>query len=224
MTPEMKGPRNIILLGAKGTSWFPLFQQFRGNTVAAAEFLIRIFEGTEYETVPRMEPTIRYGHPFRLLRAAVIFAKARFGDEFGGFEGLAESLCTVLYSRSDRKMLEAGDPCPKRRDTANALISGYQRGRIERAELADILAYLDNQLPPDARCHWQEAAKIAARYGEQFRHPAFSEVFCASEGKKAVAPEEFGNALIVLCLDSRPQDAPLQAIAAMLDLACETAE
>ncbi len=153
-------------------SIFPIEEKLASDSTAIAALLGETFGVLSFADAMFKNPDAYKAHTLHFLRAVVIYAKASHGGGLGGLKGLAESIDVVLYTRSDRRTLEAGDPSPHRSTVTLHLCDGYHNHDISREELDDVIAYLDNALPTEARSSWQMTAMIGHYLQTQLSRPA----------------------------------------------------
>jgi len=217
-------PGKLAILGDGGNCWLPLLEQFNGDAGTLADFLLETFASPDLNPARNAESASSFqsGHTLRLLRSSTLLAKARFGNGFGGFQGLAECLSEILRTRSDHARLQPGDPSPKRGATAILLLAGYQSGRISKGELDEILAYLDNHLPACARTNWRTMADIADEIRARLLIPSLRQIFEECPGNRRLAPEETAaeDVCLILCLSPDLPPDSIAAITLVVEKAC----
>jgi hypothetical protein len=150
----------ILILGDGGNCWLPIFEQFQGDASAIANFL---FETLEDQLAGQGgggdNDSFWYENARRLLRAAALLAKAKYGMELGGLQGFTESLNLILSANQVSPLSDDDEAKGKVPQKLMAILqTGYRHGRIDRAELKDLEDYVQHDVASGNPRTWSTIA------------------------------------------------------------------
>ena len=197
---------DLYILGEGGNCWFSLFEQFDGDPTAIADFLFEMLEdrngsGGSSENESFWEENAR-----RLLRAGAICAKAQYGSEMGGLQGIADGINLVMGAR--KTSVEDVDDCDVENGGAKDIEAlaedGFLAGRISHDELKHLAAYIKNDVVTGSSKTWGVIANMTRNYIAQFSQPDLQEIFQEQEGKRKLLPEDIIDEGVLLIVSLSP--------------------
>lgn len=188
----------VLVLGDGGNCWLPIFEQFKGDATAIANFLFETLEDQMPGYGGGDNDSFWYENARRLLRGAALMAKASYGTELGGLQGFADSLNLILSvnqsSSDDDEAREIPD------EIKQAITEGHRHGRIDRPERKDLEAYLRQDVACGNRRTWATIANMGRNYVAQFSQRHLRALFDASPALEKLSPEaviDEGRLLII---------------------------
>lgn len=201
---------DLYILGEGGNCWFSLFEQFDGDPTSVANFLFETLEdrsgGGGGSNDSFWEENAR-----RLLRAAVTCAKAEFGIELGGLQGIADGVNLVMKSRVKGDDDDDDDDEPaedwetkKVKEIEAIATEGFLAGRISLHESNELAGYLKNDVVDGNSRTWLTIANMARNYIAQFSQPALQELFREGEGRRRLVPEDVIDDGLLLIVSLSP--------------------
>ena len=195
--------QDVYILGEGGNCWFPVFDQFNGDSSRITNFLYEILEdrtSTGNNAKGGSNESFWEENARRFLRASVVLAKATYGNSFGGLSGISKSINRIIGiqqgSHDDDEMSD--NECL--RDCISESDSGYRKGWITTQEKKDFDDYLNQDVKQGAKRTWATISNMTRNYLAQFSQPALRQLFEPDSTKTRITPEDIidrGKLLIV---------------------------
>lgn len=199
---------DVLILGEGGNCWYALFEQFGGDPTAVANFLYETLEDRGPGALSRSggsNDSFWEENARRMLRSAIILAKARHGDSLDGLQGIADgidSIMTVQLSADDDDLGLA------KSDFNNQVLAdakeAYEERRITDDEMGALRRYIERDVIGGNSKTWATIANMARNYIAQFSQPALQRLFVSSPGKTRVRPEDVIDQGIILIVSLSP--------------------
>jgi type IV secretory pathway TraG/TraD family ATPase VirD4 len=188
----------VLVLGDGGNCWLPIFEQFKGDATAVANFLFETLEDQLASRGGGDNDSFWYENARRLLRGAALMAKAKYGIELGGLQGLTDSLNLILSVNKSSSDDDESQETPA--EIKEAIAEGHRHGRIDRLERKDLEAYLRNDVATGNKRTWATIANMGRNYVAQFSQRHLSALFEEGPGLEKLSPEALideGRLLII---------------------------
>lgn len=202
---------DLCILGEGGNCWFPIFDQFGGDTTKISNFLFEILEDrtSKGSTLGRGGSTDSFWeeNARRLLRAAVSFSKAAHGESLGGLSGISTAVNGILCCNTGMFVgdyEESGVRISHVRKFEATAIEGHRKGWIGTVELGELQDYVNNDVKPGNERTWSTIANMARNYVAQFSQPALRRIFEPDPTKRRISPEDIIDGGILLIVSLSP--------------------
>lgn len=199
---------DVLILGEGGNCWYALFEQFGGEPTSIANFLYETLEDRGPGALSRSggsNDSFWEENARRMLRSAIILAKARHGDSLDGLQGIADSIDSIIGTQPrtgsyDDESTEAESGYPVLTEVRQAC----DKNRITEGELTTLTRYIERDVICGNTKTWSTIANMARNYISQFSQPALQRLFKSSPGKTRVRAEDVIDKGIILIVSLSP--------------------
>lgn len=189
---------DVLVLGDGGNCWLPIFEQFKGDATAIANFLVETLEDQVAARSGGDNDSFWYENSRRLLRGAALLAKAKHGMELGGLQGFSDCLNHLLSVNQSSTDDDEVREIPS--DIKEAIAEGHRYGRIDRLERKDLEAYIRHDVASGNRRTWATIANMGRNYIAQFSQKHLRALFDPHPDLEKLSPEaviDEGRLLII---------------------------
>ncbi len=200
---------DVYILGEGGNCWFAVFEQFDGDPTRIANFLFEILEDrTSKGSLSRggSNESFWEENTRRLLRAAIILAKANHGESMGGLAGIRDSIAIILSIKNTQIDDEDDDiPTLGEPSVYPKLVShGYQNGWISTSEKSWLEKYVKEDVIAGNPRTWATIANMTRNYIDQFSQPCLQEIFKCDPTRAKITPEDIIDRGLLLIVNLSP--------------------
>jgi len=197
--------KDVFILGEEGNCWFPPFDQFNGDPTAIANFLFETLEdrtGGGHSTISANE-SFWEENARRLLRTAIVCAKARHGDGLGGVGGISQSINDVVGCAQMKVITVTANESAVSAMKA-VIADGLQNNRISSTEAEEFEAYIENDVCRGSSNTWGTIANMTRNYLAQFSDPKLRALFEEGKGRRKLGPEDVIDEGLLLIVSLSP--------------------
>jgi hypothetical protein len=198
---------DVLILGEGGNCWYALFEQFSGDPTAIANFLYGTLEDRSSSSLSHnggSNDSFWDENARRMLRSAVILAKARHGDSMGGLQGIADGIDSIISAQQSTGDDSVCDQTESSEMILNDIKVACEEYRITGDELTMLKNYIERDVMDGNRNTWATIANMARNYIAQFSQPALQRLFKPSPGKIRVGPEDVIDKGLILIVSLSP--------------------
>ena len=199
--------KDVFILGEGGNCWFPLFDQFNGDPTAIANFLFETLEdrsgGGNSMNSGSSNDSFWEENARRLLRSALVCAKARHGDSLGGLAGISQGINDLVgCGRTTLNHVVADAPAVAA--LKEVIADGLQSNRISSNEAGEIDAYIANDVCKGSPNTWGTIANMTRNYLAQFSDPRLRALFEEGNDRRKLGPEDVIDEGLLLIVSLSP--------------------
>ena len=199
---------DVLILGEGGNCWYALFEQFGGDPTAVANFLYETLEDCGPGALSRAggsNDSFWEENARRMLRSAIILAKARHGDSLDGLQGIADGIDSIIAVQQNTS---SDDDDSVNSDSGDQILAEAKEAcgehRITGDEMSALGRYIERDVIGGNSKTWATIANMARNYIAQFSQPALQRLFKPSPGKTRVRPEDVIDKGIILIVSLSP--------------------